>query len=352
MAKIAWRSPESERRALLGRVELIFGTSLAREISTRASLPLREHLLDVDSLTSGGIQNLVDRAREFRVMRTDGAFKSEILRGKSIYTLLFENSTRTRVSFEHAGKLLGADVINITASASSTSKGESLLNTGLTLNSMGVDAIVLRHPHSGAAHFMSRHVDASVINAGDGWHAHPTQALLDVLTLQDTIGDLQGRKLAIIGDILHSRVARSVIIAFRTMGMRIAVAGPPTLLPASWDPGHAWDDETIEVSPDVDGAVKGADAVMCLRLQLERQASGLLPDTREYSKVWGIDARRLALTTDGAPVMHPGPVNEGLEISSDVAHGPRSLITDQVENGVAMRMSVLERFCCYEGGTN
>ena len=315
---------------------------------TTALIPSSKHLLDVDSLSSDQIQDLVDTAREFRDLRTSTRYKSDILRGTSIYTLFFENSTRTRVSFEHAGKALGADVINISAATSSVSKGESLLNTALTLDSMGVDALIIRHAHSGAPHFVSRHVNATVINAGDGAHAHPTQALLDVMTLEAEIGNLRGAKLAMIGDILYSRVARSDIIAFRKMGVEISIAAPPTLLPNGWTDGpNSFNvpDSDVVVHQSVEDAVSDADAIMCLRLQLERQTAGLLPDVNEYSRVWGINTRRLALAKPDAPVMHPGPMNEGLEISTEVAHGGRSLVTTQVQNGVAMRMAVLEHFC-------
>ncbi len=304
-----------------------------------------KHLLDTDSLSRDEIQELTDRAIEMRKMRVPGSFKSDLLRGCSIYTLFFENSTRTRVSFEHAGKILGADVVNIAASTSSAKKGESVLNTALTLDAMGVDVLVVRHPHSGAPHFIARHVNAAVINAGDGTHAHPTQALLDVMTLHEALGELKGRKLAIIGDILHSRVARSNIITFCKLGVEVAIAGPPTLLPHDWSPGiNSLDggDAEVTVYRNIDDALRKADAVMCLRLQLERQTSGLLPDLNEYSRVWGIDERRLSMASPGAPLMHPGPMNEGVEISSAVAHGPLSLVEYQVENGVAMRMAVLE----------
>ena len=307
-----------------------------------------KHLLDVDSLSTEQIQNLRSRAIEFRQLRASRPFKSDSLRGGSVYTLFFENSTRTRVSFEHAGKALGADVINISASTSSVNKGESLLNTVLTLDAMGIDALIVRHPHSGAPHFIARHVNAVVINAGDGAHGHPTQALLDVLTLQDHLGNLKGAKLALIGDILYSRVARSDIIAFRKMGVEIAIAGPPTLLPPGWTPGAnslGIPDTEVTVYESVEDAIRDADAIMCLRLQLERQTSGLLPDVNEYSRVWGINAQRVALAKPGAPVMHPGPMNEGLEISTDIAHGALSLVENQVENGVAMRMAVLEHYC-------
>ena len=307
-----------------------------------------KHLLDVDSLTPEQIHKLRERAREFRHLRASRPFKSDSLRGSSIYTLFFENSTRTRVSFEHAGKALGADVINIAASSSSVNKGESLLNTVLTLDAMGIDALIVRHPHSGAPHFIARHINAVVINAGDGAHSHPTQALLDVLTLQDHLGNLKGAKMALVGDILHSRVARSNIIAFRKMGVEISIAGPPPLLPHDWSPGPnslGIPGTEVTVHESVEDAVRDADAIMCLRLQLERQTSGLLPHVEEYSRVWGINTQRLALAKPGAPVMHPGPMNEGLEISTDIAHGSLSLVENQVENGVAMRMAVLEHYC-------
>ena len=315
--------------------------------STESTVAYPKHLLDVDALSARQIQSLIDLARQYRELRADGSYKSDTLRGSSIYTLFFEDSTRTRVSFEHAGKALGADVINISASTSSVNKGESLLNTVLTLDAMGIDVLVIRHPHSGAPNFVARHVDAAVINAGDGAHAHPTQALLDVMTLQERLGTLTGSKLTILGDILYSRVARSDIIAFGKMGVEIAVAAPPTLLPNDWQPGvNQLGDDGVEVTvyASVEDAIRDADAVMCLRLQLERQTAGLLPDVNEYSRVWGLNAQRVALARPNAPVMHPGPMNEGLEISTDIAHGVDSLVETQVENGVAIRMAALERF--------
>ena len=321
------------------------------QTADRSKAPLTahsQHLLDVDSLSTDQIQDLIESARDYRALRASRAFKSDILRGISIYTLFFEDSTRTRVSFEHAGKALGADVINISAATSSFNKGESILNTALTLDAMGVDVLIVRHPHSGAPHFMARHVNATVINAGDGAHAHPTQALLDVMTLRDRLNCLIGAKLAIIGDVLYSRVARSDIIAFRKMGVEIAIAAPPTLLPIDWSPGINSlnvPDTEFTVHESVEDAVRDADAVMCLRLQLERQSSGLLPDVNEYSRVWGLNTKRLALAKPDAPVMHPGPMNEGFEVSTEVAHGERSLVTTQVQNGLAMRMAVLEHFC-------
>ncbi len=317
----------------------------------RGATSLR-HLLDVDSLSPDEIMSLVREANNWRKSMDAGEAKSDLLRGKSIYTLFFEDSTRTRVSFEQAGKSLGADVINIAASSSSVNKGESLMNTVLTLSAMKMDALVMRHPHSGAPNFVARYIPATIINAGDGTHAHPTQALLDVMTLTRELGDLNGTKIAIVGDIVHSRVARSAIIAFHKLGARVSVAGPLTLLPSGWNPGSValgndQDGVAIEVQvcSGVEEAISNADAVMVLRLQRERQSQGLLPSIKEYSRVWGINAQRLFFADENVPVMHPGPMNEGVEISTDVAHGRSSLVQEQVSNGVAMRMAVLLRYC-------
>ena len=313
--------------------------------------PYGDHLLDVDSLTRDDIAELLATAEQhlLRIRARDA--KSSLLYGKAVYTLFFEDSTRTRVSFEQAGKWLGADVINISAASSSVNKGESLLNTTKTLNAIGADVLVIRHPHSGACHYVARHSAASVVNAGDGMHAHPTQALLDLMTLHQELGDLAGKRVAVIGDIVHSRVARSTLIALGIMGAHVAVAGPVTLLPNDWlSPRDASDRSAlpficVEVCDSVEDALMDADAVMALRVQRERQSSGLLPGLDEYSRVWGINEARLSLARDDAPLMHPGPMNEGVEVASDVAHGDRSVITDQVANGVAIRMAVLERYC-------
>ena len=307
-----------------------------------------KHLLDVDSLSRDQITELIESAESHRRRIMAGDAKSSVLYGKSIYTLFFEDSTRTRVSFEQAGKWLGADVINVSASASSVNKGESLLNTVKTLNAIGADFLVIRHPHSGAPHFAARHSDATVINAGDGMHAHPTQALLDVMTLQQRIGSLVAKKVAIVGDIMHSRVARSTIQAFATMGARVAIGGPRTLLPKDWIQAEEFapwgNQESLEIHTVQSSCIRRADAVMALRLQRERQSSGLLPDIREYSSIWGISSQTMSQAKQGAFLMHPGPMNEGIEVTTEAAHGPRSLITDQVTNGVAMRMAVLEWF--------
>jgi aspartate carbamoyltransferase catalytic subunit len=308
-----------------------------------------KHLLDVDTLSAGEITGLLDSAEGMLELLGRDVKKAPALRGKTIITAFFENSTRTRVSFEQAGKVLSADVINVTASASSVSKGESLYNTVLTLQAMQIDALVIRHPHSGAPHFVARHIDASVINAGDGMHAHPTQALLDLFTIRRHTGELAGKKVAIIGDVLYSRVARSDILALQAMGADVAVAGPQTLLPAGWKPGTALGDGSaypgLRIAKSVDEAVDGADVVITLRIQRERQDAGHLPSLREYSTRYGINRKRLALAKPDALLMHPGPMNEGVEIASDVAHGAQSVIQEQVKNGVAVRMAVLYALC-------
>ena len=314
-----------------------------------ASTTPREHLLDLDDLAVGEISELLDSAEGMLEITGRDVRKTPALRGKTIITMFFENSTRTRVSFEQAGKILGADVINVTASASSVSKGESLLNTVKSLQAMPIDALVIRHPHSGAPYFVSNHTDASVINAGDGTHAHPTQSLLDLFTVRNHVGDIAGNKIAIVGDVLYSRVARSDILAFQKMGAEVTVSCPNTLLPDEWKLGSTLGDETgfvgLKLAHNVDEAVEGADVVMALRIQQERQDAGHLPSLREYSDRWGINSKRLALAKEGALLMHPGPMNEGVEISSEVAHGAQSVVEEQVRNGVAVRMAVLYKLC-------
>lgn len=306
------------------------------------------HLLDIDSLTTDQITTLLNSSEGMLEVLGRDVKKTPALRGKTIVTVFYENSTRTRISFEEAGKILGADVINVSVSASSVSKGESLYNTALTLQAMQVDALVIRHPHSGAPHFVARHVSAPVVNAGDGLHAHPTQALLDLFTLRQKLGSLEGKKITIIGDVLYSRVARSDILGLAKMGAEVVICGPPTLMPAGWRPGVSPTErgmESVRIAASVDEAMDGADAVMTLRIQRERQDAGHLPDMREYSNLYGINRKRLALAKKDAPLLHPGPMNEGVEISSDVAHGPQSVVEEQVRNGVAVRMAVLYAIC-------
>ena len=304
----------------------------------------RKHILDVDVLSEDEIINILDQTDAMsEVLRRD-IKKVPALRGRVIVTLFYEASTRTRISFEEAGKILSADVINMSSSGSSVDKGESLLNTGLTLQAMGVDVIVLRHPYSGAPNLLAKHLPkVSIINAGDGLHAHPTQALLDAYTVRSKLGSLNGMKIVIVGDVLLSRVARSAIWAFTKLGAEIVLSGPNTLMPIGLNlvDGRANVLPPVSVQPDLDEAIRGADVVMALRLQNERQNGGYLPSLREYIRRWQITKDRLSSASKEVLVMHPGPMNEGIEMSTEVAHGGRSLIEEQVTNGVALRMALL-----------
>ena len=311
------------------------------------SLPLRRHVLDLDDYSGEELEATLASAHGMAEVLGRDIKKVPALRGKVIVTLFYEASTRTRVSFEEAGKVLSADVINMSASGSSADKGESLLNTGLTLQAMGVDTLVVRHPHSGAPNFLARNLErVNVVNAGDGLHAHPTQALLDLYTVHSRLGGIAGSKVVIVGDVLHSRVARSGIWGFARMGASIVLSGPPTLMPLDFlnrdesgnDCGLA---SLVEVDTDLDRAMEGADVVMALRLQSERQRGGFLPSIREYIRRWQVNDARLAHAKPNVLVMHPGPMNEGIEISSGLAHGSRSAIEEQVTAGVAVRMAVL-----------
>ena len=261
--------------------------------------------------------------------------KVPALRGRMVVNLFFEASTRTRFSFETAEKWLSADSLNFSAKGSSVEKGESLLDTARNLQAMSPDLIVIRHGSPGVPHFLARHLKAGVVNAGDGAHEHPTQALLDALTIRQRLGKLEGLRIVLCGDIAHSRVVRSNIWLLTKMGAKVTVCGPPTLLP---DRIEAMG---VEATTDFDAALEGADVVMMLRMQLERQGKSLFPSIREYFGLYGLDARRLAKAKPGAIVMHPGPMNRGVEIASDIADSDRSVILDQVANGVAVRMAVL-----------
>ena len=319
-------------------------------------LPPRRHVLDLDDFSRAEISAVLDSAQGMAEVLGRDIKKVPTLRGRVVVTLFYESSTRTRVSFEEASKVLSADVINMTASASSIEKGESLLNTGLTLQAMGVDVIVIRHPHSGAPYLLARELErVGVINAGDGVHAHPTQALLDLYTVQDKLGSLEGLKVVIVGDVLHSRVARSNLWGFTKMGARVVLCGPATLLPLDLlrpSSGNAVSPElaspelaSVEVDTDIDRAMQDADVVMALRLQAERQDAGFVPSLREYIRRWQVTDARLARAKPGVLVMHPGPMNEGIEISSSIAHGGNSVIEEQVTNGVAVRMALLYQLC-------
>ena len=307
----------------------------------------RRHVLDLDDFSPEEIARALDNTRAMKDVLKRDIKKVPTLRGRVVVTLFYEASTRTRVSFEEAGKVLSADVINVGASGSSVEKGESLLNTGLTLQAMGVDVIVVRHPHSGAPNFLARHLDrVSVINAGDGLHAHPTQALLDLYTVQEKLGALAGRKVVIVGDVLHSRVARSALWGFVKVGAEVTLSGPGTLLPLELlDPRKGLPEShplaSVKVDTNLDRAIEGADVVMALRLQSERQDSGFFPSLREYIRRWQVTEARLARAKPDPLVMHPGPMNEGIEISTAVAHGDNSVIEEQVTNGVAVRMALL-----------
>jgi aspartate carbamoyltransferase catalytic subunit len=283
------------------------------------------------------IDSMLDLAESYALLNRSGKTQRDLLRGRTLINLFFEDSTRTRTSFELAGKRLGADVINMSVSTSSVNKGETLLDTAATLNAMNCDLLVVRHGDSGAPALLARKVDAAVINAGDGTHEHPTQALLDALTIRRRRGRLEGLTVAICGDVLHSRVARSNIFLLSAMGSRVRVIGPPTLMPADVERLG------VEVFHDMREGLRDVDIVMMLRLQKERMTKGLIPSFREFFRFYGLDSEKLAFAKPDALVMHPGPMNRGVEIASDVADDPiRSLIREQVEMGVAVRMAVLD----------
>jgi aspartate carbamoyltransferase catalytic subunit len=300
------------------------------------------HVLDLDDFEVDEIELVLETATAMKEILARDVARAPALRGTTIVTLFYEASTRTRSSFELAGKVLGADVINITSSGSSVEKGESLIDTVRTLRAIGAHILVMRHSMSGAPYLAAANCDARVINAGDGWHAHPTQGLLDLYTLRSHIGDLRGKRIVIVGDVQHSRVARSDIWGLAKMGAEVVVSGPPTLLPAGLGRKELDDGlPPVEVDYNLERAITGADAVMTLRLQSERMAGGLLPSLREYSRLYQINDTRMKLAKPGAPVLHPGPMNEGVEISASLAHGAASAIEEQVANGVAIRMALL-----------
>ncbi len=293
------------------------------------------HLLGLEGYSREDIEHLLDTALTMREVLRRSVKKVPTLRGKAVVNLFYEASTRTRLSFEVAAKILGADAYNISSSGSSVTKGESLVDTARNLDAMHPDVIVIRHASSGAAALVSKHTRAAVVNAGDGQHEHPTQALLDAFTLRERWGKLDGKTVAIVGDILHSRVARSDAYALRALGARVIFCGPPTLMP----PGLSA--LGIELVPKLRDAISQADAVMMLRLQLERMTAAYIPSGREYSRLYGVGLSQLEWMKPEAFILHPGPVNRGIELSPEVADGPRAVILDQVENGVAIRMAVL-----------
>jgi aspartate carbamoyltransferase catalytic subunit len=295
----------------------------------------RRHLLGLEGLTRDELEHLLSTARAMRGVLRRSVKKVPTLRGKAVINLFFENSTRTRMSFEVAAKVLSADAYNVSASGSSAAKGETLVDTAKNLDAMHPDVIVVRHFASGAAELVARHTRAAVVNAGDGQHEHPTQGLLDALTLTEALGDLEGREIAIVGDVMHSRVARSNLFALTTLGAKVTLCGPPTLLPREFERLGA------KLTHSLETAVRGADAVMMLRVQHERMEGAYLPSAREYSRVFGLGQRQLEWMKPEAVILHPGPVNRGVELSPEVADGPRSVILPQVENGVAVRMAAL-----------
>lgn len=292
-------------------------------------------LLGLQYVSSEEIRLILDTAVPMKDIILRDIKKVPTLRGKAVINLFYENSTRTRTSFELAGKYLSADTINIAASSSSVAKGESLKDTAKTIEVMGADLIVLRHGASGAPHILAKHVKAGVINAGDGTHEHPTQALLDMFTIREKLGRLEGLKVAILGDVLHSRVARSNIWGLTKMGAEVRVAGPATLLPPDIEKLG------VKVYTNIEQAVADVDVINVLRIQLERQQKGLFPTIREYARIFGLNSKRLAYAKPGALVLHPGPINRGVEIADDIADGVQSVIAEQVTNGVAVRMALL-----------
>jgi aspartate carbamoyltransferase catalytic subunit len=296
---------------------------------------LGKDLVGLEHLSADQLRTILDTAEPFKEISERRIKKVPVLRGKTIVNLFFEASTRTRISFEFAEKRLSADTVNIVAAGSSLQKGETLVDTARNLEAMRIDMVVMRHSSSGAAQFLADRIPSNVVNAGDGRHEHPTQGLLDLLTIRDRIGRIEGLRVCIVGDILHSRVARSNIYGLLTLGAEVAVCGPPTLMPpAATELG-------VRVFTRVEEAIEWADVLNVLRLQLERMEAGYVPSLREYNRIWGVSNARLEAAEKDLLILHPGPMNRGVEIDSDVADGPHSVILDQVTNGVAVRMAVL-----------
>ncbi len=298
-------------------------------------IDLGKDLIGLEDLSREDILGILDTAEPFKEISERRIKKVPVLRGKTIVNLFFEASTRTRISFEFAEKRLSADTVNISQTGSSVAKGETLVDTAKNLEAMRIDMVVIRHPSSGAARFLAERIPSNVVNAGDGRHEHPTQALLDLLTIRARLGRLEGLKVCIVGDILHSRVARSNIYGLQKLGAEVAVCGPPTLMPV------APEELGVRVMTRVEEAIEWADVLNVLRLQLERMKGGYVPSLREYNRIWGVSSARLDAAKRDVLVLHPGPMNRGVEIDSDVADGPHSVILNQVTNGVAVRMAVL-----------
>ncbi|CAN5214053.1 aspartate carbamoyltransferase catalytic subunit [soil metagenome] len=296
---------------------------------------LGKDLLGLEELSAAQIVGILDTAERFKEISERPIKKVPVLRGKTIANAFFENSTRTRISFEFAEKRLSADTVNISSVGSSVAKGETLVDTARNLEAMRIDMVVIRHAASGAARFLAERIPSNVVNAGDGKHEHPTQGLLDILTIRDRLGDVAGRRVCIVGDVLHSRVARSNIHGLRKLGAEVAVCGPLTLLPSDVDALG------VTVFPRLEEAIEWADVLNVLRLQLERMQSGFIPSLREYNRVWGVTRERVEHAPRELLILHPGPMNRGVEIDSAVADGPHAVILEQVTNGVAIRMAVL-----------
>lgn len=301
----------------------------------------RKDVLDLDDFSATDLEQVIETAEAMREVLSRPIRRVPTLRGKTVVNLFYEASTRTRISFELAAKNLSADVVNVSASGSSVEKGESLVDTIRTLQALGADIVVMRHALAGAPYLVARELRGSVVNAGDGWHAHPTQALLDLFTIRQKFGRLNGLNVVIVGDVLHSRVARSNLWGLTRLGARVVLCGPPTLMPDFGTNGNRAGLPPVEVSNNLDDCIPGADVVMALRIQKERQASGLLPNLREYVKLYQLTPERIGRARPDALVMHPGPMNEGVEIATEVARGDRSVIEEQVTNGVAIRMAIL-----------
>ncbi|MEW5744110.1 MAG: aspartate carbamoyltransferase catalytic subunit [Nitrospirota bacterium] len=303
---------------------------------------MSNHLVGIKELSKERISRILDTASSFKDVLKRDIKKVPALRGKTVVNLFFEPSTRTKTSFELAEKRLSTDVLNFSVPTSSVVKGESLFDTIKTIEAYGVDFIVIRHGSSGVPHFIAQHMAASVINAGDGTNEHPTQALLDAFSIIEKKGSLEGLTIAIVGDIVHSRVAKSNIYLLSKFGTRVRLIGPPALIPDMREYG-------VEVFYDIDEGLRGVDVVMMLRIQMERMSRGFFPSTREYFKYWGLSRERLALANSDAIVMHPGPMNRGIEIASEVADSPQSVILDQVTNGIAVRMAAMYILAGSEG---
>lgn len=298
-------------------------------------------MIDLDDVDAEEIEEILTTTESMKEVLSREMKQVPALRGRNVVNMFFEDSTRTRISFELAARALSANVVSFSARGSSVEKGESLVDTVRTLQSLGADVVVMRHGESGAPYLVARHFHGSVINAGDGRHAHPTQALLDLFTIRERLGQIRDIKVVIVGDILHSRVARSDIWGLTRMGANVTLCAPPTLLGHSKYWLHTW--PGLSISHDLDAAIKGADVVMALRLQKERMQAGLLPSLREYTRAYGITPERLAQLGERTLIMHPGPMNEGVEISPEAATSPNSVIEAQVTNGVAVRMALLYR---------